>query len=130
MISNKAKNLKSAGQKIADDFSGIVPNDIEELITIPGVGRKSANVIMLEAFNDPQGIAVDTHVKRISNRLGLSNQSDPSKIEQDLLKVIPKKYWKDVNHVLVWHGRKTCHAQNPKCDICPVKNNCKSFKSK
>ena len=88
---NKAKNLKAASLKIINDFNGEVPQSMEQLITIPGVGRKSANVIMLEAFNDPQGIAVDTHAKRISNRIGFSKQSEPNKIEEDLLKVIPKK---------------------------------------
>ena len=123
---NKAKNLKAAGKKIVDDFNGNVPNTMEELITVPGVGRKSANVIMLEAFNDPQGIAVDTHVKRITNRIGFSKQNNPSKIEEDLLDIIPKKYWKEVNHVLVWHGRKICTAQKPKCDICPINKLCKN----
>ena len=82
---------------------------------------------MLEAFDDPQGIAVDTHAKRISNRLGLSKQSDPSKIEQDLLKIVPKKYLKDVNHLFVWHGRNICKAPTPKCNICPIKNYCKNY---
>ncbi len=126
---NKAKNLKAAGKKIVDDFNGTVPNTMEELITIPGVGRKSANVIMLEAFQNPQGIAVDTHAKRIANRLGFSNQSDPAKIEQDLLKSISKEYWKDVNHIFMWHGRNVCISQKPKCDICPVKEHCKWIKN-
>ena len=121
---NKAKNLKAAGQKIMNDFHGEVPQTMEELITIPGVGRKSANVIMLEAFNNPQGIAVDTHAKRLSNRLGFSKESEPSKIEKDLLKVIPKEYWKDVNHIFIWHGRNTCSSQNPKCDNCLLKDYC------
>ena len=80
---NKARNLKLAGQKIINDFNGIVPHTMDELITIPGVGRKSANVIMLEAFNDPQGIAVDTHAKRLANRIGFSNENEPTKIEKD-----------------------------------------------
>ena len=101
---------------------------MEQLITIPGVGRKSANVIMLEAFNDPQGIAVDTHVKRITNKLGLSKESEPEKIEKDLLKLIPKKYWKDVNHVFIWHGRNICKAQTSKCTICPIKELCQFSK--
>ena len=101
---------------------------MDELITIPGVGRKSANVIMLEAFQNPQGIAVDTHAKRIANRLGFSKHSEPDKIEQDLLKLITKKYWKDVNHIFMWHGRNTCIAQKPKCDICPVREYCKAIK--
>lgn len=122
---NKAKNLKAAGIKIVNDFDGIVPNSINELITIPGVGRKSANVIMLEAFNSPQGIAVDTHCKRLSNRLGLSSESDPIKIEQDLLKKFPKECWKDINHLFIDHGREICSSQNPKCDKCVLKDFCK-----
>lgn len=101
---------------------------MESLQSLPGVGRKSANVIMLEAFKDPQGIAVDTHAKRISNKLGLSKESEPEKIEQDLLKRIPKEYYYDVNHLLVWHGRKTCTARNPKCDTCPVNIYCDEYK--
>lgn len=121
---NKAKNLKSAGQTIISKFNGEVPQTMEELITIPGVGRKSANVIMLEAFNNPQGIAVDTHCKRISNRLGFSKETDPSKIEQDLCKLIPKEYWKEVNHTFIWHGRNLCTARNPKCEQCPLQTYC------
>ena len=122
---NKAKNLKLAVKKIIDDFNGEVPKSMEELTSIPGVGRKSANVIMLEAFNNPQGIAVDTHCKRIANRLGFSKERDPLKIEKDLLNLIPKEYWKDVNHVLIWHGRNTCTSQNPKCNQCSIKKYCK-----
>lgn len=125
---NKAKNLKAAGQKIVADFNGKVPKTMEELMAIPGVGRKSANVIMLEAFNMPQGIAVDTHCKRIANRFGLSNESEPSKIEQDLLKILPSEYYKDVNHIFIWHGRNTCTSQNPKCSTCPVRDYCKFYK--
>lgn len=121
---NKAKNLKAAARTIIEKYNGEVPKTMEELLQIPGVGRKSANVIMLEAFHNPQGIAVDTHAKRISNRIGFSNESDPLKIEQDLLKVIPKEYYYDVNHLLVWHGRKVCTARNPNCDICPIKDLC------
>ncbi len=124
---NKAKNMKLASEKILKDFGGKVPNTIEELITIPGVGRKSANVIMLEAFNNPQGIAVDTHVKRLSNRIGFSKQNEPEKIEQDLLKQIPKEYYKDVNHIFIWHGRNICSARNPKCKECPIFDNCKKI---
>lgn len=124
----KAKNLKLAAEKIVNEYGGKVPETMEELMSIPGVGRKSANVIMLEAFNKPQGIAVDTHARRISNRIGLSSENVPTKIEQDLLKLIPNKYYKDVNHVLVWHGRNTCTAAKPKCDVCPVNQYCKYFK--
>ena len=124
---NKAKNLKAASKMIVEKFNGEVPDNMEDLTSIPGVGRKSANVIMLEAFHNTQGIAVDTHAKRISNRLGFSDESDPLKIEQDLLKVIPKEYYYDVNHLLVWHGRKTCTARNPKCKECALKDLCKEY---
>ena len=103
---------------------------MDELIKLPGVGRKSANVIMLEAFNNPQGIAVDTHCIRISNRLGLTTNNNPLKIEKDLVKVIPKEYFKDVNHLFIWHGRNICKAQNPSCGECPVQKFCKYYKQK
>lgn len=125
---NKAKNIKACAQKIVSDFNGKVPCTAEELMSLPGVGRKTANVVLLEAFGIAQGIAVDTHVKRISNLIGFSNESDPIKIEQDLLKIIPKEYLKDVNHLLVWHGRNICVARNPKCDKCPIKNYCRNYK--
>ena len=121
---NKAKNLKAASKMIVEKFNGEVPDNMEDLTSIPGVGRKSANVIMLEAFHNPQGIAVDTHAKRISNRIGFSKETDPLKIEQELLKFIPKEYYYDVNHLLVWHGRKTCTARNPKCEECDLKIMC------
>lgn len=120
----KAKNIKAYSKKILEEYNGKLPKNIDELMTLPGIGRKSANVIMLEAFNNPIGIAIDTHAKRISNRLGLSSNSDPSKIEQDLLKIIPNEYYKDVNHLFVWHGRNICTARNPKCDNCPVSMYC------
>ncbi len=122
---NKSKNLKAAGRTIISEYNGEVPQSMEELIKIPGVGRKSANVIMLEAFNNPQGIAVDTHCKRIANRLGFSKESEPSKIEKDLCKYIPKEYWKDVNHILIWHGRNMCTSRNPKCEKCNLKEYCR-----
>ena len=125
---NKAKNIKACSRKLIEDFNGIVPNNMEQLQTLPGVGRKSANVIMLEAFSNPQGIAVDTHAKRISNKMGFSKQTEPEKIEQDLLKKIPKEYYYDVNHLFVWHGREICNARNPKCEECPVKEYCNSYK--
>ena len=125
---NKAKNIKACSRKLIEDFNGIVPNNMEQLQTLPGVGRKSANVIMLEAFSNPQGIAVDTHAKRISNKMGFSKQTEPEKKEQDLLKKIPKEYYYDVNHLFVWHGREICNARNPKCEECPVKEYCNSYK--
>lgn len=126
---NKAKNIKAMAIMIENSYNGSVPESMDELIKLPGIGRKSANVIMLDAFNNPQGIAIDTHAKRISNRLGLSSSSDPEKIEQDLIKIIPKKYFFDVNHLFVWHGRHICKAQNPNCIDCPIKTFCKHFKS-
>ena len=125
---NKAKNIKACSKKLIEEFDGIVPENMELLQSLPGVGRKSANVIMLEAFHNPQGIAVDTHAKRISNKIGLSKQSDPEKIEQDLLKRIPKEMYYDVNHLLVWHGRNICTAINPKCDKCPINKYCDEYK--
>ena len=122
---NKAKNIKACSKKLIDEFDGIVPQTADELMSLPGVGRKTANVVLLEAFGIAEGIAVDTHAKRISNLVGFSNESDPLKIEQDLLKIIDKKDIKDVNHLLVWHGRNTCISRKPKCEICPIKKYCK-----
>ena len=125
---NKAKNMKACSQMLVQEFNGIVPQNMEELQKLPGVGRKSANVIMLEAFHNPQGIAVDTHAKRISNKMGFSKQTEPEKIEQDLLKVFPKEYYYDVNHLFVWHGRNTCDARKPNCTDCDVKKYCDNYK--
>ena len=125
---NKAKNIKLCAKQVLEDFNGEVPETMEELTSLAGVGRKSANVIMLEVFNNPQGIAVDTHVKRISNLIGLSKEKEPEKIEQDLIKTFQKKYFKDVNHILVWHGRKTCIARRPKCEECPINYLCNFYK--
>lgn len=125
---NKAKNIKSMAQKLISQFNSKVPDNMEDLIHLPGVGRKTANVVMLEAFNKPCGIAVDTHAKRISNRLGLSDNDSPEKIEQDLLKIVPNEYLQDINHLFVWHGRNICSSRSPKCDVCPIQRYCK-FKS-
>lgn len=126
---NKAKNIKLCAKQVLEKFNGVVPENMDDLQSLAGVGRKSANVVMLEAFNNPQGIAVDTHAKRISNLIGLSNESDPIKIEQDLIKIFPKEYLKDINHLFVWHGRNTCIARKPKCDLCSVKEFCKHYKN-
>ena len=101
---------------------------MEELIKIPGCGRKTANVVMLEGFGIAEGVAVDTHVKRVSRRIGFSKQEDPEKIEKDLLKTFPKKYYYLLNHVLIDHGRKICHAQKPECDKCVINKMCKANK--
>jgi len=127
---NKAKNIKSTSRILLEKYNGNVPNTMEELILLPGVGRKTANVIMLEAFNNPQGVAVDTHCKRISNRIGFSKETDATKIEKDLLRLFSKEYYYDLNHILIWHGRNICTARNPKCDICPISNKCQNFNNK
>ena len=126
---NKAKNIKLCAKQVLESFNGEVPQTMDELLTLAGVGRKSANVVLLEAFGIPYGIAVDTHAKRISNRLGLSSESDPEKIEQDLLKIFPKEYLKDINHLFVWHGRKTCDSRKPRCENCTLKDFCKYYKN-
>lgn len=125
---NKAKNIKLCAKQVLENFDGVVPDNMNDLQSLAGVGRKSANVVMLEAFSKPQGIAVDTHAKRVSNLIGLSDESDPVKIEQDLLKIFPNEYLKDINHLFVWHGRNTCIARKPKCDLCSVKDFCKYYK--
>lgn len=125
---NKAKNIKKCASQILKEYNGVVPSNMDDLLTLAGIGRKSANVIRLEVFGIADGIAVDTHCKRLSNRIGLSSQSDPSKIEQDLLKQFDKSALKDVNHLFIWHGRNTCTAKSPKCELCTIKQFCKKFK--
>ena len=125
---NKAKNIKLCANQILDKFNGQVPNNMENLMSLAGVGRKTANVVLLEVFGMAEGIAVDTHAKRISNLIGLSNEKEPEKIEQDLIRIFPKEYLKDINHLFVWHGRNTCIARNPKCDVCTIKEYCKHYK--
>ena len=111
---NKAKNIKLCANQILNNFNGKVPNNMKDLLSLAGVGRKTANVVMLEVFGIAEGIAVDTHAKRISNLTGLSNKKEPEKIEQDLLKLFSKNDFKDINHLFVWHGRNTCLARRPK----------------
>lgn len=125
---NKAKNIKLCAKQVLELHNGQVPNTMEELTSLAGVGRKSANVILLEVFGIAEGIAVDTHAKRISNLTGLSKEKTPEKIEQDLIKIIPKSYLKVANHLLVYHGRNTCVARNPKCEECCIKNLCNHYK--
>jgi len=123
---NKAKNIINASRKIVEDFSGNLPNNMEELITLPGVARKTANVVLSSAFQKAEGIAVDTHVRRLSQRLGLSKEKDPEKIEQDLMRVVPREDWLDVSYLLIDHGRKICQARKPLCSRCPLKRRCPS----
>ena len=127
---SKAKNIKLCAKQVLENFNGEVPQTMDELLTLAGVGRKSANVILLEAFGIANGIAVDTHAKRVSNRIGLSSQTEPEKIEQDLLKIFPKEYLKDINHLFVWHGRNTCMSRNPQCQNCTINKFCKTYNSK
>ena len=124
---NKAKNIKLCAKQILEKFNGQVPNNMQDLISLAGVGRKTANVVLLEVFGIAEGVAVDTHAKRISNLVGLSNEKEPEKIEQDLIKIFPKEYLKDINHLFVWHGRNTCIARRPKCDICPINKYCDEY---
>jgi endonuclease-3 len=122
---NKAKNIQSACQKIIDDFNGEIPRDIDQLLTLNGVARKTANVVLGNAFGKASGVVVDTHVRRLSNRLGLTKQQNPVKIEQDLNKLVPEKHWVMFPHWLIFHGRQVCKARKPNClecvleDICP-----------
>ena len=123
---NKAKSIIGAARKIVEDFGGQVPANMANLVTLPGVARKTANIVLSSGYGIAEGIAVDTHVRRLSGRLGLSRQHDPEKIEKDLLKLVPKKDWLDFNYMLVNHGRKTCQARKPRCPECGVRRLCPS----
>lgn len=121
---NKSKSISKTCSIIVTKFNKKVPNTMEELTSLPGIGRKSANIILQECFNKTEGIAVDTHVTRISRKIGFSNSLTQEKIEKDLLSLFPKKYWKTLNHILVLHGRKYCIARHPNCSDCPINNLC------
>ena len=120
---NKAKNIRACCKDIIEKHKGRVPKTLEELIKLPGIGRKTANVILGNIFDTP-GLVVDTHVKRLANRMGLTKLKDPVKIEFDLHHVIRKKEWTMFSHLLIWHGRKTCVARKPKCDQCCISDIC------
>jgi endonuclease-3 len=122
----KAQRLILASRFILEKFGGRLPSTLDELITIPGVARKSANVILNEAFEKAEGIVVDTHVVRLSNRLGLSSNKDPKKIEKDLMKILPEKFWRNFSANLVLHGRYVCRARKPNCESCFLKDICPS----
>ena len=123
---NKAKNIKEAARIITEKFGGKVPDTMEDLLTLPGVARKTANIVLFNAYGKIEGIAVDTHVKRLAQRLGLTRQKDPVKIEKDLMKLIPKKDWGTITYLLIEHGRNICKARKPLCDKCPIKDLCPS----
>lgn len=125
---NKAKNIQAAAKMIIEKFNSKVPKTMDELTTLPGVARKTANIILFNVYGINEGVAVDTHVKRLSQRLGLTKNEDPAKIEKDLMAITPQKEWGNISHLLIFHGRKVCQAKKPKhneCilyDICPSKN--------
>ncbi len=121
---NKSKSVVGAAKKIVSDFGGEVPDNMQDLLTLPGVARKTANVVLGTWFKKADGVVVDTHVHRISRRLELTKENDPQKIEQDLMKVIPRDKWILFSHQIIWHGRKLCYARKPKCVDCPLENLC------
>ncbi len=117
---NKAKSIQKCCQQLLARFEGKVPKTLEEMVSLPGVGRKTANVILGNAFGIP-GIIVDTHVQRVSQRIGLTKNTDPVKIEFDLMEIVPKEEWTHFSNLLVWHGRRTCMARRPLCEQCPIR---------
>ena len=121
---NKAKSVVGAARRIVADFGGNVPQTMEELLTLPGVARKTANVVLGTWFKQNEGVVVDTHVTRISRRLELTKQDDPKKIEEDLMRIIPRDRWTDFSHEVIWHGRKLCVARSPKCADCGLEKLC------
>ena len=122
---SKAKNIKELANKILNDFGGEVPNDLAQLVTLPGVGRKTANVVLGNAFGIP-GLTVGTHFGRLRRRFGWSTATDPVKVENDVAKLIPEKEWTLLSHKLIWHGRRICHSRKPECGICPLAKLCPS----
>jgi endonuclease-3 len=121
----KARALRGTMQTLLEEFDGQVPRTVDELTRLPGVGRKTANVVAAELGN-PQGIVVDTHVRRLSQRLGLTKEEDPVKIERDLMKLVPREYWGIFPHLLIWHGRRVCIARRPLCEECVLTDLCPS----
>jgi endonuclease-3 len=123
---NKAKSLRGMARALADDHGGEVPRTMDELVALPGVGRKTANVVLGNAFGIDEGVVVDTHVRRLSNRLGFTTQSDPEKIERDLMQTVPKRERTVFSHLLILHGRSVCKARKPDCADCVVNDLCPS----
>jgi endonuclease-3 len=121
---NKSKSIVGAAQRVLNEYGGEVPDDMERLLTIPGVARKTANVVLGTWFKKAVGVVVDTHVHRISRRLELTKQDDPAKIERDLMRVVPQEKWIEFAHQLIWHGRKLCMARSPRCADCPLEPTC------
>jgi endonuclease-3 len=121
---NKAKSIQACCKILEEQYGGEVPQDLDALVSLPGIGRKTASVVLGTAFTIPSGVVVDTHVARVSRRLGLTAQKDPVKIERDLMEQIPKKEWIDFSHRMIHHGRRICAARKPKCDQCPLGTFC------
>ena len=121
---NKSKSLVGASQRLVAEFGGQVPDTMDQLLSLPGVARKTANVVLGTWFHKNEGVVVDTHVQRISRRLELTQEEDPKKIEQDLMRSVPRAKWTDFSHQVIWHGRKLCIARKPKCVECPLENLC------
>jgi endonuclease III len=123
---NKTKNIQAAARALVERFRGEVPASMDELVTLPGVARKTANVVLAHAFNRNEGIAVDTHVQRLSRRLGLTDRKEPERIEADLMALLPKELWGRTSDVLIWHGRRVCLARSPRCHECVLADLCPS----
>lgn len=121
---NKAKSISGFAKAIVEDFNGEVPADLDTLVKLPGVGRKTANVILGTGFGIASGVVVDTHVTRLSNRMGFTKHDDAVKIEQDLMKLIPEANWISFSHAMIWHGRRVCPARKPDCEHCTLANHC------
>jgi endonuclease-3 len=125
-FNQKTRSIRGAAQRLVDVYNGRVPDTMEDLVTLPGVARKTANIVLGNAYGIVEGIAVDTHVRRVAQRLGFTDEKDPDKIEQDLMRLIPRRRWFDFTYVLIEHGRAICISRNPKCEICPVNRLCPS----
>jgi endonuclease-3 len=123
---NKAKNLKACGKMLVEKFGSKVPRTMEEMLELPGVARKTANIVLSNAYGVVEGIAVDTHVRRLTNRLGLTDNDDPNKIEQDLMRIVPRDKWVRFTDLMIFHGRRICTAKKPKCAACVVDKLCPS----
>jgi endonuclease III len=121
----KAKAIRGTMTMLIEEYDGVVPRTLDDLVRLPGVARKTANVVAAE-LGDPQGIVVDTHVRRLAQRLGLTREEDPVKIERDLQKLVPREYWGIFPHLLIWHGRRICDARNPRCEACVLNDLCPS----
>jgi endonuclease-3 len=123
---NKARNIKKCCQMLVEKFESQVPKTMEEMLELPGVARKTANVVLSNAYGVVEGIAVDTHVRRVARRLGLTEHEDPDKMEKDLMKIVPKNYWMRITDLLIFHGRRICTAKHPKCEACVLNQICPS----